>query len=53
MAYGLTLYIDQSIYESTSRDMNTEFDWIKGAISYLQNSRLPRCRPRLDVAVAS
>ena len=44
MAYGLTLYIDQSIYESTSSHINSLYDWTKGTVSYSQNSHLPYCR---------
>ena len=35
MAYGLTLYIDQSIYESTSPYINSLYNWIRGMVSYL------------------
>ena len=45
IAYGLTSYIDQSIYESTSPYINSLYDWIRGTVSYPQNSRLPRRRP--------
>ena len=44
MVYGLTLYIDQSIYESTSPDINSSYDWIRGTVTYPQNSYLSRCR---------
>ena len=44
MAYGLTLYIDQFIYKSTSLYINSSYDWIRGMISYPQNSYLPYYR---------
>ena len=44
MAYGLTLYIDQSNYKLTSPYIDPLYDWIRGMVSYPQNSHLPRYR---------
>ena len=45
IAFGLTLYIDQSIYQSTSPYINSLYDWIRDMVSYLQNNHLPYYRP--------
>ena len=54
MAYGLTIYIDQSIYESTSLYINSSYDWlehIRKIVTYLAITHRRRPSPS-PIAVA-